>query len=83
MTPFQINKERIIYFTGVYNKLKVKADELEARLKKAEDMGCDQPDNKFYKTYLQVKEDWKRTLDQMEEYKVDDQIEMAKEIFNV
>ena len=64
----QEKKKAIWYLEGVIEGLIDKAGRLNARLMKAEEMGCNNPKNKFFETYLTIKNDYEKTKMQIVDY---------------
>jgi hypothetical protein len=56
------------YYTEVIAKLKTEIAKLEARIIKAEELGADKSEHKFYKNYLEVKAEWNKQNDFLTEY---------------
>jgi hypothetical protein len=51
-------KKRIKYWTEVRDKWKGEYEKQEVRLKKAEELGADNPKNKWHSAYKSAKEKW-------------------------
>lgn len=56
-----IKKKKVKYWTEVRDKYKKKAEELEARLKKAESVGAHKKESKWNKEYNNIKKEWDET----------------------
>ena len=67
MRPAQLETKQK-YFIEVAELARHKAEELEIRLKKGEEMGADNPKEVHHEFYLTLKAEWQRQWDYHEEY---------------
>lgn len=59
----------IVYYEEVIAKLEKTIEALNTRIAKAESMGADKEDNKWHKSYLDLKENLVRQNTYLEDYK--------------
>ena len=59
LDPRNMKKKLIKYWTEVRDKWKQKAEELEVRLKRAEEMGAHKKRSKWNIEYKNIKKEWK------------------------
>ena len=58
LNPRDMKKKKIQYWTEVRDKWKKKAEELEARLKKAESVDAHKKSNPWNSKYKELKKEW-------------------------
>lgn len=60
--------KKLEYYKEVIEKLDERIKKNEARLKKAEEIGADNPENKWHDEYIRVKEQWSMNMDYRQSY---------------